>query len=377
MKKVLLFYSSYGGGHLSAAKSLKEYIEKNFPETEAKIMDCDDYIYKHINKISISSYEYIAKNVPKLWGKIYKSSEKGMLAKLSNTANNKKAHKLNKYINEFKPDLIVSTHPFASQMCSRLKKDGKISCPVGTVLTDFHIHNQWLSNPKFMDCYFVSNDQMKESMVSQGIDEKKILVTGIPFSERFLEKFNKEEICKEFGIDPKCQTALFFAGGAKGVGAKKAFEIYKILRKDFPELQIIAVSGKNEKVKTMFEEYAKSLGFEDKTCILGFTSKVPELMHIANLVITKPGGLTTTECLVSGMPMVVINPIPGHEEQNAEFLENEGIAIWLKKNDDVKEKLEKLLSNPEILKQMGQNALKYAKPNSVKEIAQKLMSLIQ
>ena len=373
MKKILFLYGSFGGGHLSAAKSLKEYIDEHYPETETKLVDCLEYVSKHINKVSVSTYEYIIKKAPSIWGKIYKSSEKGVFAKISKNVNKQISNKLKKCIIDFEPDLIVSTHPFASQMCSILKKSGKINCSICTVLTDFHIHKQWITNPEYVDYYFVSNFQMKEDMMSQGIGENKIFVSGIPVSERFLDEFNKEKICSEFKLNPEKPIALFFAGGAHGVAKGQTFEVFRSLMKDFPELQVVAVAGKNEKVKKTFEECAKAFHRENNACILPFTDKVPELMHIANFVITKPGGLTTTECFVSGLPMIVINPIAGHEEQNAEFLENVGVGIWLRKNDNIKETFDTLLSSPEKLNQMSKNALNLAKPNSIKEIVEKLM----
>ena len=121
-------------------------------------------------------------------------------------------------------------------------------------------------------------------------------------------------------------------------------------------------------MKQLFTDCAKTLHRGNDICILDYTKKVPELMAISDFVITKPGGLTTTESLVSGLPMIIINPIPGQEEQNAEFLENAGVGIWLKKNDDIKLTLEKFLESKEKLAQMKSNANKLAKANSIREI---------
>ena len=153
-----------------------------------------EYISKTVNKLTTSAYSYMAKKAPGVWKKVYRSSEKGLFSKISNIANYQMASKLNNCICEFNPDLIVSTHPFSSQMCSILKYQGKLHCKVGTILTDFHIHNQWLIKHEYMDYYFVSNNAMKEDMQNKGVDKNKIFVTGIPFSERFLQKFDKTSI---------------------------------------------------------------------------------------------------------------------------------------------------------------------------------------
>lgn len=119
-------------------------------------------------------------------------------------------------------------------------------------------------------------------------------------------------------------------------GKERTFEIFKTLVTDFPVLQMVAISGKNEKMNSLFNEYVASNNAEDRVKVLEFTKQIPELMSISDLVITKPGGLTTSESLASHLPIVVINPIPGQEEENAVFLEEMNAAVWLKKHDDIK-----------------------------------------
>ena len=375
MKKVLLFYGSYGGGHLSAAKSLKEYIENTYPEAKIEMIDCIEYINKVLNKLTTKAYSEMAKKAPWAWKKVYYSSEKGILSKVSNFSNKLMASKLNKCISEFEPDIIISTHPFSSQMCTILKKKGKLNCKLATVMTDFHIHNQWLVGSEYMDYYFVSNDQMKEDMCKKGVDVSKVLVTGIPFSQRFLQKYNKNSIINEFKLAPNKFTILFFAGGEFGLGKTKTFEIFKTLVTEFSDIQVIAIAGRNVEMKNLFTDCVAENHKEDSVCVLEYTKQVPELMSISNFVITKPGGLTTTESLVSGLPMLIINPIPGQEEQNAEFLEQSGAAVWLKKDDDVKVVLSNLLNSKEKLEYMKSKALLLAKPNSVNDICRILFEV--
>ena len=141
------------------------------------------------------------------------------------------SHKLNVLLQEFKPDLIISTHPFGTQMCGILRKKDKINCKIATVLTDFHIHAQWLVFNEYIDNFFVSNEQMKLDMIKCSIPEEKIHVTGIPVSKRFLEDFDKTAICKSFGLDPAKETVLFFAGGEFGLGRNTTFMTLKSFRK--------------------------------------------------------------------------------------------------------------------------------------------------
>lgn len=212
MKKILVFYGSYGGGHLSASKAVKAYIEKNYSNYSVEMIDCIEYINKFVNKLTTMAYSEMAKKAPWAWKRVYYSAEKGILSKVSNTSNQLMSHKLGKLIQKIQPSLIISTHPFSSQMCTILKKKKKLTCKIATVMTDFHIHNQWLINSEEMDYYFVANSQMKEEMLQLGIDNYKIFVTGIPVSERFLEDFSKETILKDFELSTNKKNILFFAG---------------------------------------------------------------------------------------------------------------------------------------------------------------------
>ena len=211
MKKILVFYGSYGGGHLSAAKAISSYISDNYKDSiEVKMVDCIEYINKYINKVSTEAYKELAKKAPWAWKHVYKNSQNGALSHISNTTNRLMSYKLNQLLQEFKPDLIISTHPFSTQMCAILKKRGKIDCKIATVLTDFHIHAQWLILYQFVDYFFVSNEQMKYDMIAEGVHDEKIFVTGIPVSEKFSGKFNKDKIYKEFGLSKDKPTVLFW-----------------------------------------------------------------------------------------------------------------------------------------------------------------------
>ena len=148
----------------------------------------------------------------------------------------------------------------------------------------------------------------------------------------------------------------------------------KSIIESFPNLQIIAISGKNEKIKQQFDELVEKNNSQENVKILEYTNKVPELMSVSDLVITKPGGLTTTESLASGLPIIVINPIPGQEEENAEFLEKNGVAIWLKKDDTIENELYKILNSEEKLQSMKTNARLLAKKNSTKDICEILLN---
>lgn len=374
MKKILIFYGSYGGGHLSAAKSIKEYIEKNYTDTDVVMLDCIEYVNKIINKLTTKAYADMAKNAHWIWKQLYYNSEKnGALARIGNAVNRLMAIKLNKLFKNGAPDLIISTHPFSSQMCAILKSKGKINSQIATILTDYAPHRQWLEKPEYVNYFFVAHDGMVEDLVKRGIDRNKIYSTGIPLSNRFLAHYDKDGILKEFGLAKNKATVLFFAGGEYGFGKDTTFNILKTIIEEFDNLQVVAIAGKNVKMQAKFETLIKETDSEDTVKVLSYTNKVPELMSISDIVISKPGGLTTTESLASGLPIIVINPIPGQEEENAEFLEQKGVGIWLKKNDNIKEKLREILSSTEKIKEMKINARLLSKKNSTADICKILL----
>ena len=387
--KILIFYASYGGGHLNAAKSINDYIISNYPNYDVELIDCMKYVNKTIEKLTTAAYREMAKKAPWAWGKIYSDSQKGPLAHLSSRSNKIMAIKLLRLLREKQPDVIISTHPFGSQMCSYLKRKNKITAKIATIMTDFSPHDQWLVGHKFTDYFFVANDKMKNYLISKGIAENKVFVTGIPISNRFLKTYNKKEILDTYNLSEDKFTVLFFGGGEFGLGKTKTAEIFESLVQESlkEKIQIIAIAGKNPKMKASFEEIVSKYYINTTTTnttditnnvkILEFTNQVPELMSISNLVVTKPGGLTTSESLASHLPMLIINPIPGQEEENAEFLEDKGIAIWLRKNDDSKIIIENLLADNKKLNLMKENTKLLARPHSTETICKMILGTEQ
>ena len=373
MKKILIFYGSYGGGHLSAAKSIRDYIEKNYSDSQVELVDCVEYVNKLFNKLTTKAYKDFSKNARWIWKHLYYDSESGSLSRICNTINRLMAIKLNRLIQEFQPDLIISTHPFSSQMCAILKEKGKLNCKVATILTDYAPHNQWLVKSEFIDYYFVAQQGMVDDLVSRGVNKDKIHVTGIPLSSRFLQSYNKQKILEDYGLTSDKNTILFFAGGEFGFGKDKTFNRLKAIIDNLPNLQVVAVAGRNEKMKERFDELVKITRTESNVKILSFTNQVPELMSVSDLVITKPGGLTTTESLASGLPLIIIDPLPGQEEENAEFIENSGAGIWVKDSDNIETILLNIFNNPDKLENMKSKARLIAKKNSTQNIVETLL----
>lgn len=373
MKKVLIFYGSYGGGHLSAAKYIKEYIEANYKNIELQMIDCIEYINKYVNKVSTLAYSEMSKKVPWAWKRVYNDSKKGPLATISTTSNKLMSHRLNHLIQDFKPNLIISTHPFSTQMCAILKKRGHIDAKIATIMTDYVPHNQWLVGYKYVDYFFVAHEEMKKELIKLNVDENKVFSTGIPLSSRFTQSFDKDSIFKSLKLSKDKKTILFFANGASGFRRNTTYMALKAIIRLFKNFQVIAIAGKNKRIKERFDELVSLTNSEDRIKVLSYTNQVPELMSISDIVITKAGGLTITESLASSLPIIIINPIPGQEEENAKFLVDNNIAIWIKKGDNIARGLKNLFRNPDKIDNMRENSIKLSKPNSTRDICKILL----
>lgn len=333
MKRIILFYASYGGGHLSAAKNLKEYIEANYTDCDVFLFDCMKYINKVIDKVCGSTYSKITTNIPWFWGKIYYHTQEPIFEKITNLSNKILSYKLSKLLKELEPDIIISTHFFVSHMCSILKQKGKIDAKLATVITDYgeDPYNEWTNNHEFVDYIFVAHNEIKNKLIEKGIPENKLFSTGIPISTKFLINYDKKEIFNGLNLNENKKTILFFGGGELGLGKSKTIEIFEYLVKNFPNIQIIAIAGKNENLKNNFEKIVSENMMEQNVKIFGFSDRIAEFMSISDLVITKPGGLTSTEALVSNVPMLAINPIPRSRRRKCKLLKQKRHCNLVKK----------------------------------------------
>ena len=374
MKKIIIFYASFGGGHLSAAKSIENYLKENYNDLDIELVDCVKYANKTFEKVTTTAYKQMAKNIPWVWGKIYSDAQKGPLAHLSTRTNCVLAIKLLKLLRAKNPDFIISTHPFGSQMCTYLKRKGKINAKIATILTDFKSHDQWLIGSEQTELFFVSNEQMKQELIDKNIPEEKIFVTGIPVKKEFLLNHDKKEILRDLNFSEDKKTVLLFAGGEFGLGKNITLEVLNTLLTKFPDVQIIAISGRNPNMKKSFTNIILENDRTHNVKLFEFTDKVADYMSVADFVVTKPGGLTSSESLVSNLPMIIVNPIPGQEEENAEFLEKHKVGIWLKKGDDIDFTLKILLNDENLLTDMKENTKNLAKPNATKEICETIIA---
>ena len=369
--KVLMLSVSAGGGHMNAAKAIKSYILHKNENSEVEIIDTLKYINPILDKLIIGSYLKSLKISPSIFGMIYSHSETDPgIANVSNKINELFSTKIYNLIKDFNPDVLISTHPFSTEILSILKGKDLINQPCITIMTDYTPHSFWI-HPN-VDAYIVSNDDMIYEMEGRGVLKEKIFPFGIPVSPNFTTPYDSKNTLISLDLDPS-KTTLLLMGGSLGMG--NIVNVYKELTSIPLDFQIIILAGNNDKLLvSLNSEVEHSL---KETRIIGFTKEVNKYMQACDLLLTKPGGLTITEALISELPMALFSPIPGQEEKNAEFLLTHGAAIDLGDGTNCRDKISEVLKNPKVLLNMKEKARTLSKPNSCQDMMNLIEGLIK
>lgn len=360
---VLILTASTGGGHNTTAKALKTTIENADPQVNVRVEEALAYCSKAYNKLICSGYLFVATKMPNFYGKMYtKSDKESALNSLCNNVNKFEGRKLTSMFEKFMPDVIVSSHPFITAMLSELKVKKKLDVPVISILTDFAPHRTCFF-PK-IDAYVISNEQMISEIEKYNLVSKDVLYPlGIPVYEKFCKPINKEKIAKDLGFSTDKPTVLFMAGS---FGVKGILKYYESFMNTEADCQCIVVTGNNKKLYKAFEEYINNPeNLHKPTKLFGFVNNVEEYMNFADLIATKPGGLTVSESLACHLPMAIYSAYPGVEESNAEFLIKNKVAIALEEDSNAAaEQLAQLVSNEDALLNMKKNCQLICKPYS-------------
>ena len=366
MKKILILYTSVGGGHYRAADGIKKYIDEKYPnDYDVELVDGLHYVSKTMDKLIIKSYVGMARYSPNSWNKIYKAGNSSKsLSDINNNLNRVFSYKLFELFKQKDPSIVISTHYFMTEMVTNLKRKKKTSAKLAVILTDYASHKFWEIHNEDVDLYFVANNQMKYTLIHDGIAGEKIHVTGIPVRSEFNQTYDREKTLTELGLSPSKTTFLVFGGGQYGMSDSSL--IFNGILNVKQDIQIIAIAGKSQKTKESLEELAKKSS--KQVAILGFTDRVAELMYASDFVVSKPGGLTTTEILVTNKPFIIFSPVPGQEEENSAFLTNNGAGfrIWdLAKTTPM---IEEFLTDDFHIENMKAMQKHIAKPDSTRDI---------
>ena len=274
------------------------------------------------------------------------------------------------YIQVFEPDLIVCTYPTISSILGQLRIDRILHVPLITVITDYTAHSHWV-HPG-VDRYMVACTEVREILVSLGVEERRIQVTGIPISPKFERVLDQREILNKLGLTP--ELPIYLIMGAEYGGLKGVLRICRKLADSLIPVQLIVVCGKNKKLYYSLEEVSS----QGRNHVIPFeyVHNVEELMEVSRLIITKAGGLTTSEALTKHLPMLIFNPIPGQEEENARFIKRIGAGLVAGSEEELEQLINHFLSHPEDIELMQKRAAMALPGHSTERAVENMLQLI-
>jgi processive 1,2-diacylglycerol beta-glucosyltransferase len=372
--RILVLSASVGAGHLRAAQAV-ELALKDIAGQQAVIRNVDVLSLTNaaFRKVYGQAYLDLVNKAPHVLGFFYDHMDKPRRSDSKRDRLRLLMEKLNlrelcELLECEKWDAIVNTHFLPAEIIASLRKKRKISTPQMTVTTDFETHRLWVNPP--CDFYTTATQEGAAYLRHWGVPADAIAVTGIPIHPVFAHPKDRAQCMKRQGIKGGRPVVLQLAGGF-GVGpVERIFE--SILSVNTP-IELVTVTGKNAPAKTKLESMAPPA--RHRARVMGFTDQMDELMACADVVVSKPGGLTTSESLARGAAMVVVNPIPGQESRNSDYLLENQAAIKINNLPTLGMKLEGLLSDPARLAQLKSNALRIARPQAAYDVARQALRL--
>jgi len=367
MPKLLVLSAGAGAGHNRAAEAIREHARE--AGVEAEWFDSLTFTGRVFRTLYAESYIWMASHSPALWGMLYKlmgkRTEQPNLRKLMKTYDSLNYKKLIRHIEDFKPDAIISTHFLPTNVV--LAHLGAEGPPVFQTITDLDVHSFWIAPG--VAGYFAGNDQVRWLIEKFGTPANLIHVTGIPVHPAFSRHRGRDLVRRELSLTPGVPVVLFMSGGFGMGNMEEALERLLALPNEF---ELLVVAGKNEKMKSRLEKIGKKS--RRKHRVFGFVSNVHDFMEAADLMISKAGGLTSSECLARSLPLVVYSPIPGQEERNADFLMERGAAVKAATMDLLEYRVGELMADLPRLDRMRASAAAVARPSAGRDIVARVVN---
>jgi processive 1,2-diacylglycerol beta-glucosyltransferase len=371
--RILIATITAGGGHLAAAAALDEAWRGSRPADVVERIDLLKFFSPLHRKIHADGYVKLVERAPELWGMVFKSTDHPVAARRLNRIkrvipSNSRA-RFERYVKHFRPDLVLCTHYLPVELLGHLRNRNarprrqphhpKATNPfVASVVTDFEAHALWMDSG--VDLYCVAAEETKARLVARGADAENVIATGIPISAKFSAKPDGKGVRKQFGWRDDLPVLLVLSGG---FGMGPVAEILTELDKVREPFQTIVVTGRNEELRRELAAHDR----KHPTHVLGFAANMHELMAVADLIVSKPGGLTSSEALALGRPLFILNPIPGQEAANSDFLLERGAAAKVNRVEDLPYRIGQLLGSKK-LAEMARAAKALGRPQAAREI---------
>ncbi|MBP2653134.1 MAG: Monogalactosyldiacylglycerol synthase [Firmicutes bacterium] len=371
--KILYISAPIGSGHVRAARAVGAAIGHMAPEVIVDYADFFNFFSPCLGRTILKSYFTILDFFPELYGKMYGWGNTSPLAlKGQELVSGYLAERIHRYIKNTKPAAIVCTHATPAGLTAYLVKKAGLSIPVFAVVTDFTVHRLWVY-PE-MTRYFVANEKMRDVLAEYNVRYNQSQALGIPVDSKFSAIYMKEKICASFDLRQDIKTLLVMGGGA---GVLPMPEIIKACDRVGIPLQVIAVAGNNKSLYSRLCNLKSGLEY-CQLKIFGYVNNVHELMSVSDLLISKPGGMTSAEALCMGLPMLIYRPIPGQEEANTRYLVEKKAAVRAGSIEEIQTKLTQLLvSDSSELVHIGECALSEGRPKAAEDIARNILETLK
>ena len=371
-KKVLILHGKPGMGHLITAKALVEVFSKKYPEVAVKDADAFDFLYGILRYGYPCFYNYVVANTPFLFKIFYNSYNNKLIQKILErvTLFFVKKAQFTLFIKDFSPDFILATNPLPLQMVSIIGKKNIIDIKSANVCTDFGFHSLWY-NPD-INYYFVANEEIKTSLLDHKVNLDKIKITGIPVRSIFNQTLDRKRILERLDFNPS-QPVLLIVGGQ--LKYQELLKVISEIKKKNSLIQFIVIAGRDKSLQKKLEN--SQLKRITGVRIFGLVSDVERFMTAGDLILSKAGGSTTSECLIKSLPMIIYKTIPGQEEDNVNYLIKNDAGIKVESTKEIIETVIDLFSRPDKLAKMKENCLKIQKPNASEDIADFVISQIK
>jgi processive 1,2-diacylglycerol beta-glucosyltransferase len=340
------------------------------PNARSEVVDSYRYASHVFHRVASNGYIGMVKLLPQLYKYIYDQAERATkVSAFKSWLHHYTALNLRQYVSALAPDVVVCTHAFPCGVMAEYKREFADAPPVVGIVTDFVVHPFWIH--RNIDGYAVATAEMRQALITHGVTPDRVEVTGIPIDGRFDGHQTKAEARRAIGVDPH-KTTLLLMGGGLGIGPlEKALARIDSLRHD---VQTVVVVGKNSRLEQRLADAARRMR-KDVT-VAGFVPNVYDYMRAADVLVSKPGGLTSSEALAAGLPMVMLRPLPGQEERNARYLQESGIGVRAQTSRDLIDVLDRLLAEPIRMQRMAQNARRMARPHAADAVATMLENLV-
>jgi processive 1,2-diacylglycerol beta-glucosyltransferase len=368
--RILILSASAGAGHVRAAHAI-EHAVCALGTCDVRHVDSLDHTTKVFRRLYQKAYIDMVNHAPEVLGVLYDHLDKPWKYERRRLAwDQLNTRPFVELIKSYDPAWAVCTHFLPAEIVSWLKARRRLRARLAVVVTDLDVHGMWLY--RHVDRYFVALDETREHLVRLGIDREKITVSGIPVDPSFAAPQDKHAMRRKHRFSPDRTTILVAAGGF-GVGPVE--HLVSNLLQLTHRAQVVVICGRSEDLKRRVDKVAAAVPADANVTItaLGFTTEMDELMAASDILVGKPGGLTTSEALAKGLAFVIVNPIPGQEERNADHLLEQGAAIRCNNLPVLAWKVDCLLDDPLRLARMHEQARRLARPHAARDIADALL----